>query len=630
MEARAWERQNLSAPHPVEPQVIVPRRPAAFPLRRWAAILMAGVCLLPSGMGGARAATEWQIVQQKGSDLLEVSAPRGGNHKLEIDDAFGFRTPVVKKTFSGSQQQFRALDLGLIPGIDYHARLDGGADVKDFRIEFSTFTDSQVSCTTLRRTWEQTVRRAAGDSHSRVGWDAAKSDWVELSHGPLIGQALYYVEYYLRPTLTAARACNDFETLDEIAKYYLLMLQLTEPVGTLLKMPNLLPLTRERMAFADQSARTFPADIDGKAGDADLYNSQWLHPAAEFLRLVSLMAPARRTPAMQSFAGQYTRFIVVDQLDRYLVQQRMSAPGGGEAKGRIELWKIDMSGRQGDTPWANKISDIDLWLIASAAEVLGANANDPALVPLDAHQTEMLHSAVDTGTRFFESERNEYPTTKNFQGQQVGSISYCNGEYADHSGYEYSAVNTEKIPTPAQKLRNPDVGWDIMHSYRIPVFLRALYENRKATGVDWPPFHEVQLFANQYVYRVFNGDFSRPLFKNYLDGSDGWEDVRGDFGYPPSPYCDQHDRHRPCTVPASIMGWGRLAFANPDLAKLEHALVKLALDPSLAAKLFRDRYYFDENPFEMLGQPGQQIYAMQLYFVIGDNAGMIRSMEKPN
>jgi len=596
------------------------------PSHRWSPALTVMALLLASRVAPAWVGGGWQMAQPQGSDVLEVRVSKGGRHTLEIDDAFGFHTPVVKKIFSGSKLQLHGLDLGLIPGLEYHTRVDGGSDVKDFRMQLSTFTEPEVSCANLRRTWEEIGRHAAGDSHSRVGWDAAKSHWVVLEHDPLIGQALYYVEYYLRPALNAARACNDLQTLDEIAQYYLVVLQLSEPLGALLNRPNLLPLTRQRMAGVDPSARTFPANIGGQAADGELYNVQWLHPAAELLRLISLLPPDHRTPAMQTFAREYTKFIVLEQLDRYLVQQRLPAPGGGQAKGRLELWKLDLSGLQGETPWANKVSDIDLWLVASAAEVLGANANDSALASLDAPQLEMLHRAVDTGIRFFESRRNDCPATKNFRGEQVGSVTYGNGDYTAHPDFDYSGVTSEKFPSPAEKARQTDAGWDIAHAYRLPVFMRTMYENRKATGAEWPSLHEVQLFTNQYVYRVFNGEFSRPLFHTHLDGSDGWHRVGyngGDFGYPPSPYCDQHNPRHPCLSPASIMGWGLLGFANPDLARVERALVKLALDPSPQARQFRNRYYFYEEPFALAGAPGKQIYGTALYFLIGDNAEML-------
>jgi hypothetical protein len=579
-------------------------------------------CLMAGAVLPLWAAGEWQIVLHQGSALLEVRAPKGAHHTLEIDDAFSFRTPVLKKDFSGSNLQIHALELGLIPGIDYHARLDGHPDVKDFRIVLSTFVEPEVSCDNLRRTWQESVRKMVGNGASRVGWDAARQDWVQLDTQILIGSHLYYVEHWMRPSLNAARACHDLQTLDEIAKYYPVVLHYSEPLGTLLNRPNVFWSTSQRMVAADRSALTFPADADGKVVDGELYNSQWLHPAAESLRLISLLPPERRTPAMQNFARQYTRFIVVDQLDRYLVQQRIPLPGGGEG-GRIELWKRDLAGPRGRE---TTFTDVDLWLMASVAEVLGANANDPTLAPLTAAQAEMLHRAIETGSRFIESRRNDYPDTRNFRGEKVGSVAYGIGDWADDSDLEYSNVTTEAFPTPGQNVRKADVGWDISHSYRFPVFMRALYENRKATGADWPSYHEVQLLTNQYAYRVFNGDFSRPLFHTHIDGSDGWFRVGfhgGNFGYPPSRYCDQHNRNRPCMTTAAIMGWGRIAFANPDLTEIEHALLKLALDPTPQAREFCDRYYFDDTPFEVLGPPGKQVYAVPLYSVIGDNAERI-------
>ena len=336
--------------------------------------------------------------------------------------------------------------------------------------------------------------------------------------------------------------------------------------------------------------------------------------------------PNQRTPAMQKFAAQYTPFIVRDQLDRYLVQQRLLLPGGGQG-GRIEVWRRALAGLKGDTPWAATFTDIDLWLMASAAEVLGAHANDPALVPLLPPQAEMLRRAVETGSRFVESRRDDYPATKNFRGEQVGSVSYANGDWAQSPDLDYSGVTSEKFPTPPEQQRLPNAGWDMAHAYRLPIFMRALYENRKATGVDWPTYHELQLFTNQYMYRVFNADYSHPLIHTHLDGSDGWHRVGysgAEFGFPPSPYCDQHNPHRPCMTPNSVMAWGYLAFANPDLAELQHALVKLALDPDPQAQQFLNRYYYaDDTPFRVLGPPGKQIYAMALYYVIGDDAEMI-------
>lgn len=215
----------------------------------------------------------------------------------------------------------------------------------------------------------------------------------------------------------------------------------------------------------------------------------------------------------------------------------------------------------------------------------------------------------------------------------MGSASYFNGDYTAHSDYDYSGVSSEKFPSPAEKRVLAGASWDISHAYRLPVFLRALYENRKATGADFPQHRDLQLVANQYVYRVFNGDFSRPLFHNYFDGSDGWHRVgfNGDgFGYPPSPFCDMHNTHQPCLIPGNIIAWGELAFVSPDLVRLEQSLVKLAFEETSDSRAFRDRYYFYDSPYALIVAEGKQIYGKALYFVIAENAAMIADRADPS
>jgi hypothetical protein len=171
--------------------------------------------------------------------------------------------------------------------------------------------------------------------------------------------------------------------------------------------------------------------------------------------------------------------------------------------------------------------------------------------------------------------------------------------------------------------------WDISHAYRLPVFLRALYENRKATGSAFPAHHDLEMVVNQYVYKVFNGDFNFPLFHNYFDGSDGWFRVGYNgpgFGHPPSIYCDMRNDKTRCLTPGNIIGWGQLAFVNPVLARLEQSLVNLGFDDQLQVQRFRDRYYFCASAYKIVGseeRPSRKIYGTALYYVIAENAQMI-------
>src|SRR5262249_29055456 len=104
------------------------------------------------------AAPDFHIEQQKGTDLILVSMPKAGGHKLEIGDAFGFRTPVVVQTFTGASFQFHANEAGLIPGLDYHVRADGGQP-QGFRIRLGASLDQPAAnCGMLRTTWQEDGR----------------------------------------------------------------------------------------------------------------------------------------------------------------------------------------------------------------------------------------------------------------------------------------------------------------------------------------------------------------------------------------------------------------------------------------------------------------------------------------
>jgi len=565
----------------------------------------------------ARAEVTWT----PDADRIHFGDSKGGRHTLEIDDAEGFLTPVVRRVFSGVNLEVNAGEAGLIPGIAYHVRMDGQRQAVDLNLSPASQRDNRVDCAILRKTWELDGRFTVGTALSGMRW--VGDHWVIKPHSYLPGEALYNVELVMRPALSAARACGDLKTLDEMAQYYSAMLNQTETVGSLLKRPLVTEETKRRLAATNPAARTFSASFGAEAGEGELYNSQWLHPAALLVRIVTLLPQPDRTAAMKEFAGSYSQFIVRDQLLRYLFEEEMPRMGDTEALGRVAGWEAAMRGLKGAVPWDSAMSDIDLWLLASAAEILGAHANDPELVPIEAGDLSKLQQAMGAGIRFSQSKRTTYPETKSFAGKVVGSASYFNGDYAAHSDMDFSAVGGEPMPDASEKRTNPQVSWDSSHAYRLAIFLRALYENRKATGLPFPSYRDLQLVANQYIYRVFTGDFARPRFRNYFDGGDGWFRVGyngAGAGYPPSEYCDMHNPKRLCLMPGEIIGWAELAFANPDLARLQRSLVDLAFasDPRIAE--FRDRHFFWNSPYKMNLVDGFSVYGGAFYFVAAENA----------
>jgi hypothetical protein len=439
-----------------------------------------------------------------------------------------------------------------------------------------------------------------------------------------IGEALFNVELILRPALSAARACNDLATLDEVALYYTAMLEKSQTIGSLLKLPNLLGESRDRMKGSDPSARTFSARFGpGMIGEGELFNSQWLHPAALLIRLISQLPEQERTPGMRIFLNRFVSFLVREQLLRFLVEQPLPMLGGQPCRGRVERWELAMKGLRGDKHWDTAMSDIDLWLLSSAAEVLGAHANDPGNVAIDEKEVFELRHALQVGVRFFQSKQAPLAKTRNFKGQPVETASYFNGDYDGLPEMRGTAVTGKDFPVDEVAPARQGASWDIGHMYRVAIFLRTLFENRKATGVLFPQFSDLQAVVNQYLYKVFNGNFERPLFRNNFDGSDGWFRVGYNgpgSGQPPSTFCDMHDVTRLCMTPGSIVGWPELSFVNSDLVLLEQAVINLAFDVRPAAREFADRYYFWLEPFRMIDSGAGQICGGAFYAIAAENA----------
>jgi hypothetical protein len=580
---------------------------------------LAALALFAQRLAWSQAGVE--VNHAPGSDLIRITTPQRGTHKLEIDDSDSFYTPVVTTKFSGVSLELHGNDAGLIPGLAYHVRVDGRRLPRELQLPQAAPLDGRANCATLHHTWVVTGRLEAGRASSGLNW--AGDHWEIAPHAYLLGEHLYNMALVMGPAMVAARACGDVKTLDEMAQYYIVMLRQTETVGELLKQPAVHADTIYRLKSTDPSARTFSASFGAEAGEGELYNAQWLHPAALLVRMVTAMPERLRTPAMKSFAGLYAEFIVKDQLERFLFEQRMPPLGGIELKGRVASWEAAMWGLKGVEPWDTAMSDIDLWLLASTAEMLGAHANDPQLVKIDDESLARLRAAMASGIRFFQSKRTLYPETRNFQGEVVGSASYFNGDYAAHPDMAFSAVGGAALPAAAERRANPQVSWDISHSWRLPVFLRALYENRKALGSEFPRFADIQPVVNQYVYKVFTGDYARPQFRNYFDGSDGWMrvDYNGaGFGNPPSDFCDMHNPKRLCLIPGAILGWAELAFANVDLARLESSLVDLAFASDPAIQAFRERHFFWGSQYKVNIVDGGDVYGGTLYLVVAENA----------
>jgi hypothetical protein len=180
-------------------------------------------------------------------------------------------------------------------------------------------------------------------------------------------------------------------------------------------------------------------------------------------------------------------------------------------------------------------------------------------------------------------------------GRAISGMGLFEGDFALYPDDAFVGDTSPGFPAPGDTARVATVSWDISHATRIPIFVAAMLASRHATGVSFPADSDVAALINQLRFKVFNGNPSRPLFRNFFDGTDGWYRVgysgRGQWGYPPSNYCDGQAARRPCLGATALPAWGLLAPSDPFLRGMADTLIALAGSRDPVAITFRERYY---------------------------------------
>ena len=555
------------------------------------------------------------VSQDPANNSLTLQWPSSNtpSYQIMVDDTPSFRHPMVSTTLTVNHILLNVFAWGLAPGVTYYVMIQPGSLQTTFRLNEQSWTDPYLTYSYAKRGWGESRVRVS--YYSGLNWDSAANTWVLNTSWPdaktLVAQDAYNLEYYLRSVVNMGATHSDYALLNELAQFFIAYEARFTTLGAMRALQS--PTTDTSMLNREgaDSIRTLNWVIVNSTPPnvvrtCYLCTSQFLHPAARLIRIITTLPAAQRTPDMEAFVRWYAPLIIHDHLMNLLYD----APG----ENWVPHWQSILNGT-----WQHPMEDMHLWMIATAAEMLGANANDPALVPMTSDEQSKLIESVQVGVNLFHKQETLYSTTRNFQGVVVGSASYFNGDNATSSDYAYSGYTGQSFPTSSQARVQPGASWDISHFYRVPLFLRSMYDNRKATGLAFPATSDVQLVVNQYMYRVFQGDFTHPLFNNFFDGSNGWFRVAyhgSGFGYPPARYCNSISNvgiyAEPCLTAGALQGWGMLAFFSADLLNLQHSLLALAWSVDASTVNFRDQYYGTAYKFRYPN--GYPYYSSNLLF----------------
>jgi hypothetical protein len=486
-------------------------------------------------------------------------------------------------------------------------------------VQSISLNDRKIDTKTyLDRAWELKARGGL-TSNSGFVWDSAAREWSLKTRLP--DEALKAIAHYASWTANAARfginsaqAYGELDRFDELAKFYSAFLKTYFTTLGEMRKTNA-PEIKQKLLGAElgpDSTRTmvwYWKQADGSVILRDCYlcNADYFYPAARLVRAIAGLKATERNAAMSQFVSEYVPLLVKDHVLRPNFAERMRAeinPGSSSYKKQVMI--------------GDEIEDV-----ATAAEVLGAYTSDPKFVAIGDADVSKLKELVKAGVDRFQFSRT---LIKDADGRSAAS--YFNGDYDWHEDMEYARYEGESFPTPAQKAKAQGASWDISHFSLIPMFLRSLYDNTQATGVDFPQKADIEYIGNQYVFHVFEGDIKKPLFRNFFDGSDGWYRVnysgRSRYGIAPSRFCNMSDPSHGCLTISGIYSWSLLAPLHPDIARVQTGLIDLARsnDPSIACfqqSCFRERYYrYAENSFSFVDSDGNIQYPPALITVLSE------------
>jgi hypothetical protein len=175
---------------------------------------------------------------------------------------------------------------------------------------------------------------------------------------------------------------------------------------------------------------------------------------------------------------------------------------------------------------------------------------------------------------------------KDLKSEPIPIISFQEGAWYGHPDYYYSNYNGSTFPKKENLNSNPSVGMDVAHGSRVIYLLEMLTENRNKFDIKFPTQNDMKMFTDAFLYKVFNQNYQKPLFKNYMDGSNGWFRVNYESkkGYGYAPYSIG-------SFGAILGGYPRLAKYNKKLETIFKILFKKFNSSKKEERAFIHQFY---------------------------------------
>lgn len=385
-------------------------------------------------------------------------------------------------------------------------------------------------------------------------WKTHKAYFFDYAErGTKSHRACYYdLQHMLTPVLEMAERYDKYALMTDLAEIVTLTYDNLHSFGQIRQWVNgkeaeASPVVLSKaLSGAHSGTRTW-FNQDRKNGkiyyeEVLLYNFQYLYFVCKLTHYISRIPYEERSAQMNNFLRE-SYFITEDQLIRNIYDARyanwdvLPAMTGYQALAlKLHNKRTEKDGRETEV-YYNAVLDREMWLIAAAAEWIAANGSDPSAVYLSSDQRNKLIDYIRLGSNLLES---RLSVTKgiDFNGQPIEGFGFDLGRWIDHPEFSYAFNTDQTIPVKSAPALGKKIGWDLSHADRFPWIFTSLHHCREYTGASFPDESVLQKLANQFVYITFNGNLEKPLFSNFMDGTNGWYRVNyegnSQFGYGPS------------------------------------------------------------------------------------------------
>jgi len=217
---------------------------------------------------------------------------------------------------------------------------------------------------------------------------------------------------------------------------------------------------------------------------------------------------------------------------------------------------------------------------------------------------------------------------KNTKDKNISILTFQDGAWFGHPDYYYSDYTGSTFPKNKDRKSNPHIGIDISHGSRIIYLLEMLLENKNKFQINFPTQNDMKMFANAFLYKVFNQDYQQPLFKNYMNGSNGWfrvnyESKQG-YGYPP---------YSVGSTGALLGGYPRLSKYNTNLNKIFITLLKKLNssqkdDIAFIHKFYETTIWTEGTPREIYQFYNKKLTPKSAIYLINFYSSLIYNLDK--